>query len=111
MAGLSAGRLDREIVLQIASLVQSDSGEATLDWDNATEETLWAEWLPAGTREAWQAQQRLNAYIEGVFRIYWRDDIVPERTRITWDGKVFDVKPPIEIGRQEGLDVPVVATP
>jgi len=110
MAGLSAGDLDREIVLQTAAAAQSDSGEETFDWTHADEETLWAQWLPAGTKEAYQAQQRLASYVDGVFRIYDRD---PRPTtsgmRIVFDGRVFDLKPWVELGRGDGLEIPVVA--
>jgi len=108
--GLSAGDLDREIVLQTAPPVQSDSGEVTFDWVNAALDTIWAEWLPAGTTEAWKAQQRLASYGEGVFRIYDRDPRpTPDDTRILFEGRVFDTKPAIEIGRGEGWEIPVVA--
>lgn len=110
MSGLHAGLLDREIVLQKAPPVQSDSGEETFDWDNAVEQTVWAQWLPAGTREAWQAQQRLASYVDGVLRIYDLDPRpTPDDTRILFDGRTFDIRPYIEIGRSEGLDIPVVA--
>jgi head-tail adaptor len=108
--GVNAGNMDREIVMQTATPSQSGSGEVTLDWPNATEQTLWAEWLPAGTREAWQAQQRLGAYVDGVFKVYDmspRPD--PATTRIQFDGRVFDVRPYIEIGRGDGLLLPVSA--
>ncbi len=110
MAGLSAGDLDRDINIQIAEQVQTDSGETSYDWANASSETVAAQWLPAGTTEAWKAQQRLEGVIEGIFRMQWRDDIDPASTRIVWDGKIFDVRPPIEGGRQDWLDVPVTAT-
>lgn len=110
MAGLDAGLLDREIVLQKAPIVQSESGEETFDWDNAVEETVWAQWLPAGTREAWRAQERLDSYVEGVFRIYDKSPRpTPNDTRILFDDRVFDIKPYVEIGRGEGLEIPVVA--
>jgi len=107
MASLNAGLLDREIVLQTATSEQSDSGEPIVTW--GSDETIWAQWFSKGTTEAWRAQQRLEGVIEGVFRIYWRDDIAPDVTRIVFDGKTFDVRPPVEIGRQEGLDIPVTA--
>jgi len=110
MAGLNAGELDREITLQTAPVVQSDSGEESFDWDNAEEQTIYAQWLPAGTREAWQAQQRLASYVDGVFRIYDMETRpTPNDTRILFDGRVFDLKPYIELGRGEGLEIPVVA--
>jgi head-tail adaptor len=108
VSGLDAGALDREIVLQTATAVQSSSGDPVITWGG--DETIWAQWFPGGTREAWQAQQRLGSYVDGVFRIYDRSPRpTPDATRILFDGLVFDVKPVIEIGRGEGLDVPVVA--
>lgn len=110
--GLNAGDLDREIRLQTATRTQDpDSGEEVIDWDDIEEETLWAQWLPAGTREAYYAQQRLEAQIDGVYRIYYRTP-KPDATlnRIVDDeGTVFDLKPPIEIERKEGWEIPVVA--
>lgn len=108
--GLNAGDMDREIVIQTAPSVQSASGESTFDWDNSDEETVFAEWLPAGTLEAWKAQQRLSSFVSGVFRIYDRDPRpTPDNTRILFDSKIFDIKPYIEIGRGEGLEIAVVA--
>lgn len=110
MAGLNAGDLDREIVLQTASVAQSESGEEMLDWDNATSETVWAEWLPAGTTEAYRAQQRLASYVDGVFRMYdMSTRPSPHNTRILFDGRIFDLKPYVEVGRGDGLEIAVVA--
>lgn len=111
----NAGNMDRVIDLQTATKTQDPvSGEEILIW---TSEQLPAQWLPAGSREAWQAQQRLASYIDGVFRIY---DHVPRPTpddcRILFEDpelsgviRTFDVKPPMEINRGEGLEIPVVA--
>lgn len=97
-------------MLQTAPLIQSDSGDATFDWAHATVRTSWAEWCPAGTREAWQAQQRLSSYVDGVFRMYDLDPRpTPDNSRILFDGRYFDVKPYVEIGRGAGLEIPVVA--
>lgn len=109
MAGLNAGDMDREIVLQTAPVVQSDSGEESYDWDNAVSETIWAQWLPAGTTEAYRAQQRLASYVDGVFRIYDMETRPsPENTRILFEGRAFDLKPWVEIRRGEGLEIAVV---
>ncbi len=110
MAGLSAGLLDREIVIQKAPAVQSESGEQTFDWDHAEEEIVWAQWLPAGTTEAYRAQQRLGSNVEGVFRIYDMETRpTPNDTRILFDGRVFDTMPYVEVGRGDGLEIPVKA--
>jgi len=110
MAGLNAGDLDREIVLQTASPVQSESGEVSMDWANATSETIWAEWIPGSTSEGYLQQRQIGSHIDGVYRIYYRDEPLPDRTRIIDDrGRIFDVKPAIEIERGVGWLVPVVA--
>lgn len=109
--GVNAGDLDREVILQTATKTQdADTGEEVIDWEAAESETMWAQWLPAGTREAWQASQRLSTYIDGVFRIYYR---LPEpdaaTNRIIFNGRTYDLKPAIEIERAEGWEIPVVA--
>ncbi len=109
MGGLSAGDLDREVTLQVATFTPDTSGDPVPTW-TTEEANLPAQWLPGGTKEAWQAQQRLGSYVDGVFRIYDRDPRpTPDTHRIIFDGKTFDVKPSIEIGRSEGLEIPVVA--
>ena len=78
------------------------------DW-TVIAESLPAEWLPASTREAYQAQQRLAAYIDGVFRIRYRARPQPETQRIVFEGRTYDIKPAIELGVREGWDIPAVA--
>lgn len=108
--GLNAGELDREITLQTATKTQdSESGEEVIDWDTADEETIWAQWLPAGSREAWQAGQRLQAYVDGVLRIYYRDEPDPALNRVVFEGKSYDIKGAVEIERREGWELAVVA--
>lgn len=109
---LEPGHLDRQIVLQTATRSQDDDGAEILTWppDGGTTVTIWAQWLAGDTREAWLAKQRLNTFVEGVFRIYDRDPRpTPDATRILFDGRIFDLLPYVEIGRREGLEIPVVA--
>lgn len=110
MSGLDAGLMDREVVLKTAVKSQDeDTGEELIDWDQL-DETLWAQWLPAGTREAFQAQERLGAYVDGVFRMYDHDPRpTPDASLILFDGRLYDVKGVVEIGRGEGIDVVAVA--
>lgn len=105
---LDAGLMFCEITLKTVTKTQdTETGEEIVDWD-LLDENVWAQWLPAGTREAWLAQQRLNTFIDGVFRIYDRSPRPdPALTRISYDGRIFDVKPWVEIGRGEGLELPV----
>lgn len=108
MTALASGQMDRQIVLQTPVKSQDqDTGEELMDW---TETVIWAQWLPAGTSESYHAQQRLQSTVDGVFRIWDRSPRpVPDGTRILFDGKIFDVKPYVEIGRGQALEIPVVA--
>lgn len=109
--GINAGDLDREITL-ITGVKSQDAGtgEEVIVWDADVGEIVWAQWLPAGTREAWQAQARLGSYIEGVFKIYLpQSDVSPDGMRIAYAGRTYDTKPAVEIERGEGLLIPVVA--
>lgn len=105
---IDPGAMREEIVLQTLTETQSPSGEPQETWPDG--DTVWAQWFPAGTKEAYLAQQRLEGTIEGVFRIYFRDDIDPATTRIYWPAKArtFDLKPLIDDGWREHLDLPVV---
>lgn len=111
--GINAGDLDREITVVTGVKTQdSGTGEEVITWDADAPDAvvLWAQWLPAGTKEVSQAQQRLGSYVEGVFRLYVPYQMpTPDGTRIVWEGRTYDVKPPVVIGRGEGLDIPVVA--
>ncbi len=117
MAGLDCGLMRAEIVLQTAPTQQSASGETTFDWAHATTQELSAQWLPAGSTEAWRAQQRLESYVSGVFRIYDLDDVAsrpgPDNTRILFEGRTYDLKPAVPVydddGAVVGLDLAVVA--
>lgn len=108
MSGLSAGELDREITIESSTSTQDESGDPIVTWATLDSDVP-AQWFPGSSVEVYRAQQRLEAEIAGIFRVYWRDDITAEGTRILWDGKTFDVLAPIEGGRQEWLDIPVKA--
>lgn len=117
MSGLDAGSLDREITLQIATRSNDPvTNEEVLTWATVTDEVnasgmVDAQWLPSGTREAWQARTQIGSFIDGIYRI--RDRTVrptPDASRIIGhDGRTYDVKGVTEIGRSEGLEVVVVA--
>lgn len=110
MSGLRAGDLDRDIVLQTATRLQSESGEVSYDWDNATAVTLAAAWIPANSREGYFAQRQIQSTISGAYKLQYRDEPKPHESRILGhDGRVYDVLPATELGRQEGWLVPVIA--
>lgn len=114
MSGINAGDLDREITLITGVKTQDPgTGEEVITWDASAAETsriAWAQWLPGGTKEQWQAQSRLNAYIDGVLRLYAISPRpTPDGTRVVLDGRTMDVKGVTEIGRGDGYELAVVA--
>lgn len=112
---MNAGDMDREItILTAAKSRDAGTGEEVTDWSADTSVgdsgVVWAEWLPAGTREAANAQQRIGSYVDGVFRTYdFSPRPTPDGTRILFEGRLYDVKPVMERGRNEYLEIPVVA--
>lgn len=113
MIRINPGDLDREITLITAVKTQnSGTGEEVITWDAdaPAARVVWAQWLPAGSKEAWNAQQRLGAYVAGVWRMRDVDPrVTPAGTRIRYAGTDYDVTGVTEIGRGEGLEVSVTA--
>jgi hypothetical protein len=112
---LDVGLMDREIVLQTATRSKDpDNGQEILTWPEAEDvdgnETIFAEWLAGDTSESARAQKRIESYIDGVYKIHYRDEPRPDINRVIGhDGRTYDLKPAIEIGRGEGWMLPVVA--
>lgn len=107
---MNPGDRDREIVLQTATKTQdTNTGEELIDWDDVDEQTLFAQWLPGNTREAYFAQQRLQATIDGVFRLEPITRPSPANQRIVMDDITYDIRGVSEIGRGEGWEVVVSA--
>lgn len=107
---MNPGDRDREIVLQTATKTQdTGTGEELIDWDDVDEQTLYAQWLPGNSREAYFAQQRLEATIDGVFRLEPISRPSPANQRIVMDGITYDIRGVSEIGRGDGWEVVVSA--
>lgn len=98
-----AGRLDRRIAFQVAREDQSASGEVRLTFVDHAE--VWAERRSQAAREAFKSDQRY-AEVDEVFRIRYRTDVTPDaKMRIAFEGRAYDIKGVLEVGRREGLDV------
>jgi Phage head-tail joining protein len=107
---MNPGDRDREIVVQTATQTQDpDTGEIVIDWTIGAIKVM-AEWLPGNTREAYYAQNRLGAQIEGVFRVPNIARPNPGTQRIVFDGLLYDIEPAVEAeGRDSGWLIPVKA--
>lgn len=107
---MNPGDRDREITLQTATKTQDeDTGEEVIDWDDADELTLYAQWVPGNARETFFAQQRLAASLDGLFRIEYIDKPSPALNRIVWEDRTYDIVGVTEIGRREGWELSVAA--
>jgi len=105
--GMNPGYRDDEIELQTAVKSQDpDTGEELITWVPTL--TLFAEWLPGISREGFAAQDRLQTRVDGVFRVEYIDRPQPDAQRILYEGLLYDIKPPEEIGRRDGWLIPVV---
>lgn len=109
MSSLNAGVMDREITIQTATVTQDDdTGEQVTDWDE-DDVTLFAQWIPGNTREAYFTSQRLAAHVDGLFRVPCIDRPSPTTQRIVFDGRDYDIRGVTEIGRGEGWEIAVTA--
>lgn len=100
---LAAGRLDRRVTIVRDGPATKDSmGEAIASAPIEVER--WASVRPApGTERFANAENAASAPMRFVFR--WEDDLVRATDRLRHDGRTFDVKSVIEIGRREGLEI------
>lgn len=99
---MQSGKLDRQIKLLRYSQASDGAGGVV---DTYTEfATVWADVQDLRGLQLFAAQQ-VNDSISTKFRIRYRDDL-SARDRIEWKGLQFDiVGQPIEIGRNEGLEI------
>lgn len=96
-----AGRLDRRITIERASVTTDEYGGPVETW--ATLATVWAEVLPISDGERWRAAE-VAATVTHRFRIRWGVG-VEATDRISYDGKAFEISNVKEIGRREGQEI------
>lgn len=102
---MRAGAMDRRIRIDQAQEVRSESGEKTRTWLPLL--TTWAERIPLGGSELFQAQQ-LAAKVDTKYRMRYRSGVnagLNFSLYDTSDGRTYDITAVIEIGRREGLEV------
>lgn len=108
MASFAVGKLDREILLQTATVeLDPDTNEQIRTW---SDEIIHAEWVPARTQELWRGELRQASYIDGTFKIHYREPRPsPESHQVVFDGRTYDIHGVTEIARKRGLELSVVA--
>jgi len=65
---------------------------------------VWAERLELRGAERWNAQQ-VVATVACKYRIKYRDDVTAQCMVIDNAGREYDIQPPLELGRKEGLEL------
>jgi len=108
MGMLAAGRLDRRITLQQATITYDALNNPAQTW--STLATVWASKMDIRDSERVAAQE-VGADITTRFQIRYSDavsDINP-KDRLTFDGRTYEIVNVKEIGRREGLEISAVA--
>jgi len=99
---VNIGQRDRLISLQMKTVAENGYGEPIETW--TTVASIWAQWVPMKASERFAAQQSVGE-LDGKWRIPWRRGVNAANTRILYDGTVYDIQPPIEMGRKAGLEI------
>jgi len=81
------GRLDRLIVIEQSTPAQDAAGQPIKSW--AALATVWAEVIPVGGREVFEARQ-FGAETVAKFRIRYRGDVT-RKMRVVYDGDEYDI--------------------
>lgn len=102
---MQAGKLDRRITIQSATLIDDGYGGQVETWGDVA--TVWAQFLPGGGNERFASAQ-VYAETQARFRIRWRAGLSP-KNRVLFDGKAWDVLAVDEIGRRDGIELRVKA--
>lgn len=99
---MRAARLDRRITIQSRTEAQdATTGEATYTW--ADVDTVWAEIQELRGREYFAARQ-VQADIGVKFTIRYRAGVTV-LNRISYDGRVYNIRHIATLGRKAGLEI------
>lgn len=103
-----AGKLDRRIRLERATVTQNDLGEEIPTWGLLA--TVWASKRDVSDGERIAAAE-VSAEITTRFQIRWDSswsDLNP-RDRLVVDARIYGISGVKEIGRREGLEITAAA--
>lgn len=98
---MRAGTLDRRVTLQHATLAEDAHGQQVPTY--ADYATVWAQRLDTTARERMASQQMISERT-CKFRLRYRSDVLPT-DRLVCDGVAYNIAPPAELGRREGLEI------
>lgn len=99
---LYAGLLDRWVIFQLRTETQNSYGEPVEAW--AETFGTWAAFEALGSKE-FPALQKTHAETTARFRIRYRTGIDPATHRILFDDRLWNIQPPVPIGRNVELQI------
>jgi SPP1 family predicted phage head-tail adaptor len=105
---LQAGKLDRRITIQRATLTYDDLNNPVETWADHT--TVWGAKLDyVGSENV--AAHEVGAQMTTAFRIRWSNKVsdVNPKDRLSFDSKTWNIENVKEIGRKEGLEISAIA--
>jgi len=97
-----AGAYDRRVVIQEKTETQSDTGAIVETWADLL--NLAAAFEPLGSRE-FPVDQKRYSESTARFRLRYRSDIDNDIHRIVYQGKTWNIYPPLIIGRNVELRI------
>jgi SPP1 family predicted phage head-tail adaptor len=100
---MRAGRMDRLITIKAKMKTTNDFGEEIIVYSTLAS-NVWAERLELRGSERWNAQQ-IVPEITCKYRIRYRNDINAQCIVVDEAGREYDIQPPLEIGRRQGLEL------
>lgn len=105
---MQAGKLDRRIQIQRATITQNDFGEEVHAWGQIAE--VWAGVTPVSDTERFRGSQ-VGAEITTRFVVRYSGQArdVTAEDRIVYEGRVFDLVGIKELGRREGYEISAIA--
>lgn len=98
---MDAGKLDRRITIERATVTTDVLGGEVLTW--GTLATVWAQVIPVSDGERWRAEE-VAATATHWFRIRWGVGVMPT-DRIVYEGDVYLISGVKEIGRHDGQEI------
>ena len=98
---MRAGKLDRRITIESATLSVNAVGESVKAW--ATLDTVWAGVSALSGKEYVGAAQVVGEE-QLIFRIRYRTDVTLHN-RIIYNSEEYDIQHIAEVGRRQGLDL------
>jgi SPP1 family predicted phage head-tail adaptor len=102
---IEAGKLDRRIRVQRATVIIDDLGSEVPAWADLRETWASVEWVRDSER--FRAAE-VSAAVEVRFQIRWGLGVTV-RDRVIYDGRVWDISAVKELGRREGQEISAAA--